>query len=382
MTKKIGIFTGYYLPHLGGVERYVDKLSGALLKLGYEIVVVTSNHDELPPYEIIDNRKVYRLPIQAFAKNRYPIPKVNREYRELIHAIEAEKIDYYLLNTRFHLTSLVGAKMGRRFGRPTMLIDHGTGHFTVNSPLLDYFGKFYEHVLTAVVKRYVDKFYGVSKACNTWLEHFSIHASGVLYNSIDPADKKVSKLHYNDEYPSDQTVIAYAGRLIKEKGILNLLDAFVRLNQERPQLKLKLAIAGDGDLLEKIKRDYNDQDIYLLGRIDFEHVKALMKRSDVFVYPSLYPEGLPTSILEAGLLGCAVVATPRGGTEEVIIDNQHGIITDGSTSGLYQALNQLVANPVKRKELATTLQARVERYFNWDVVAKQVDKEIKSFNVE
>lgn len=381
--KKIGIFTGYFLPHLGGVERYVDKLSSELQRLGYDIVIVTSNHESLKSHEKIAGRTMYRLPIRNIAKNRYPIPDTTKDYKSLIQQIEAENFDYYIVNTRFHLTSLVGAKMGKRANKPVLLIEHGTGHFTVGNRLLDFFGKIYEHILSWILKRYVDRFYGVSKKCNVWLRHFSIKANGVFYNAIDAADRNKVQNFYANEYPDSTVVITYAGRLIREKGILNLLEAFKRV-EESGQLHqaIKLVIAGDGDLSEVIKQKYADPAIDMLGRLDFEHVMALYKRTDIFVYPSLYPEGLPTSILEAGLMNCAIIATPKGGTEEVIINDSHGIITDGSVTSLQEAIELLVADSSKRRALANTVKQRIEQIFNWDAVAKEVDHELKSLDTK
>ncbi len=379
-NRKIGVFCGYYLPHLGGVERYVDKLSAALMKLGYEIVIVTSNHDNLPDVEDTGGRKVYRLPIRNLAKNRYPIPLKNDVYHKLIADIEAEGIDVFLLNTRFHLPSLIGAQMGSRLGKPVMLIEHGTGHFTVNNRFLDYFGKLYEHLLTWRIKKNVDRFYGVSAACNDWLKHFGIKAAGVFYNSIDAADGKQAKDFYRATYGKDTLVISYAGRLIKEKGVLNLLQAFSTAAKHNPGLKMKLLIAGDGPLFDDIQQHYQDTSIELMGRLDFEHMLALYNRTDIFVYPSLYPEGLPTSILEAGLMGCAVIATPRGGTAEVIETGKHGIITDGSPKQLSEAIERLSANAQERKDLASALKRRVEDVFNWKAVAEEVDREINNLN--
>ena len=377
--KKIGVFTGYFLPHLGGVERYVDKLSAALSKLGYDIVIITSNDDNLINYEKNNTRVVYRLPILNIAKKRYPIPRISSEYRELISRVENEEIDYFIVNTRFHLTSLVGARMGKHYSKPVMLIEHGTDHFTVNNKILDFFGGIYEHVLTTIMKSYVDKFYGVSKNCNIWIKHFSINASGVFYNAINVEDRFNVKEYYKDTYPKDEVIITYAGRLIKEKGVLNLLEAFGEFKGNK---KLRLVIAGDGDLLKTIKARYKADNITILGRIDFDHVMSLFKRTDIFVYPSLYPEGLPTSILEAGLMECAIVATPRGGTTEVIIDRAHGTIVDGSASSLYEAVKLLIDNPSMRKSQAKLVMERIETHFNWDSVAEEVDKEIKKFGLK
>lgn len=378
--KKIAIFTGYAIPHLGGVERYVDKLSNALKKRGYTIVIVTSNHADLPPVEIINDVKVYRLPIRNIAKERYPIPRVNTHYRDLIKQVEDEHADYYLLNTRFHLTSLIGARMGKKRKVPVMLIEHGTDHFTVNNKVLDFFGKIYEHLLTMLIKTDVDRFYGVSKKCNEWLRHFSINASGVFYNSVDKADTLDVKDYYSDLADENTVVITYAGRLIKEKGVINLLEAFTKVQQQTSQ-SLKLMIAGDGPLLEIVKEKYTgNNNIQVLGRLDFDHVMSLYKRTDIFVYPSLYPEGLPTSILEAALMNCAIIATPRGGTQEVIPDDTHGIIVEGSIESLQASLELLIENGEKREELAQAVRIRVEDIFSWDAVAENVDNEMKSFN--
>lgn len=374
--KKIGIFTGYFLPHLGGVERYVDKLSSALSKIGYEIVIVTSNNGTQKEFESIKGRKVYRLPIRSIFKERYPIPYVNADYKRVIRNIENEDIDYFILNTRFHLTSLIGARMGKRNNKPVILIEHGTDHFTVGNKLLDFLGKIYEHILTGIIKRSVDRFYGVSKSCNLWSEHFSIEASGVFYNSIDASDSEKVDDYYQDKYSEDELIITYAGRLIKEKGILNLIEAYRKINKK---VKTRLIVAGDGELFDMIRKKYNEEDIDVVGRLDFNHVMSLYKRTDIFVYPSLYPEGLPTSILEAGLMKCAIIATPRGGTEEVIVDGDHGIIVDGSIESLRTAINLLISNSAVRNSQSEKVMKRIKTYFNWDSIAKEVDKEIKGF---
>jgi len=376
---KIGIFSGFYLPHLGGVERYTDKLSAALVKLGHEVVIVAANHDAaaLPGVELMGKRTIYRLPIRSFAKSRYPIPHKNKEYQSLLKQIEQEHIDYFIVNTRFYLTSHIGAKLGELAGRPVFLIEHGTDHFSVNNRWLDYFGKLYEHLLASSIKNKITGYYGVSKKCNEWLKHFGITASGVFYNAIDPADEMQVKDLYKKRYPSNEVVVSFAGRLIREKGILNLLAAFEDVRQKHPELPLKLAIAGDGELFEQIKRDYQDSALDLLGRLDFAHVMALYKRTDIFVNPSQYPEGLPTSILEAGLMSCAVIATPKGGTEEVITDGQHGIISDGSVKSLSEAIAFLATNPTKRHMYARAIKKRVTTVFNWDKTANAVDQAIK-----
>jgi glycosyltransferase involved in cell wall biosynthesis len=138
--KKVALFSGYFPPHTGGVERYVDKLSVELSKLGYEVIIITSNDAKVDSITKKSNYKIYRLPIRNLFRTRYPIPHKNKEYRKLIKQIEMEEADCYIVNTRFHLTSLIGAKMGHKQGKPVFLIEHGTDHFTVNNKILDFGG--------------------------------------------------------------------------------------------------------------------------------------------------------------------------------------------------------------------------------------------------
>ena len=376
-TKTIAIFSGYYVPHLGGVERYVDKLSEGLIKRGYKVIIVTSKHTaDLDSYEVKGNLTIYRLPIRNLFSGRYPIPHSNDEYKELMKRLEGEPIDYCVLNTRFHLTSLVGARFAKRRGIPSLLIEHGTSHFSVNNPILDQFGKVYEHILTEIVKRYVHRYYGVSKKCNEWLKHYGIAASGVLYNAIDPADKKIADDSYAKEFPKKQIVVSYAGRLIRQKGILNLVEAFQIVKERHPELDIVLAIAGGGPLESKIKEIEDGTSIRMLGYLNFKQVMSLYKRSDIFVYPSLYPEGLPTSILEAALMKCAIIATPRGGTEEVIPDKSYGTIVDGSVQSLVVSLEELVTDSERRSACGAHVSERVATIFSWDSVVNTIEKEM------
>lgn len=372
---KIGIFTGYFLPHLGGVERYTEKLSEELKILGYDITIITSNHDNLVSEEI-GRHHIYRLPICKMAKQRYPIPKKNKEWFKLYHKIELEQFDYIICNTRFHLTSMIGAKMAHKFNIPVLLIEHGSNHFTVNNRVLDYFGGIYEHFLTYNLKKYVKHFYGVSQRCNNWLKHFGIEASGVFYNSID--DKAFSLFKdkkYNINFKG-KTVLTFAGRLIKEKGIYILLDAFTLL--EKKYNNICLVIAGDGPILSELKDKYKSKKIYFVGKLGYNEIMSLYNSTDIFIHPSMFPEGLPTAILEAGLMNCAIVATDRGGTIEVINNEKYGLICLENIDSLKEKIEELITKPQLISTLKKNIHKRIVDYFTWKITAKIVDKELEN----
>jgi len=379
VPKKVAIFSGFYLPFLGGIERYTNKLSMELIKLGYEPIIITTNHANLLSYEKGDVT-VFRLPVYGLFKNRYPIIKRNHEFKSLINQIKNEKADYFICNTRFQLTTLLGAKFARKQGKQAIIIEHGSSHFSIGIKFLDELGKIYEHCLTYLVKGYVEKFYGVSERCNQWLRHFHIKASGIFYNSVDEDtyDRFKSK-KYKKKFDG-KIVITYAGRIIREKGVEMLLDAFSKLSKKYNNIIL--IVAGDGPLLSTLKDRHKDSKIFFEGKLGYEDMMSLMNTTDIFCYPSMYPEGLPTSILEAGIMKCAVIATDRGGTKEVIINPEYGIIMSENLNSLTKALEELINDPSRVMRLKESLHKRVKDNFTWKVTASKVSQALKEMDNE
>jgi glycosyltransferase involved in cell wall biosynthesis len=377
--KTIAIFSGYYIPFLGGIERYTQKLSNELVNLGYKVIIVTSNYDTLKDIEEQNNIKIFRIPVFSMFKNRYPIPKINKKCKSILKIVEQEKIDYIICNTRFQLTTFVGCKIAKKLKIIPVIIEHGSSHFTVNNCVFDFFGRIYEHILTFILKNKTDKFYGVSKRCNDWLLHFNIQASGIFYNSVDA---NTYKLFNNKKYivESGKIIISYVGRVIREKGIYQLLNCFCKLQSEYNNIVLY--IAGDGPILKDLKSKYNKSGIYFLGKLDYDEVISLLNSTDIFIYPSMYSEGLPTSILEAGIMKCAIIATDRGGTKEVISSKKYGLICEENEDSIYENVKILLNDKNLIDELKTNIYDRIQQKFTWQITAKKIVKELEKNNNE
>ncbi|MCC9975915.1 glycosyltransferase family 4 protein, partial [Streptococcus agalactiae] len=173
-------------------------------------------------------------------------------------------------------------------------------------------------------------------------------AKGVIYNSVSESlGSDFADTAYLEK-SADDIFITYAGRIIKEKGIELLLEAFLMSQYSE---NVYLQIAGDGPELAHLKEKYQSKQINFLGKLNFEQTMSLMAQTDIFVYPSMYPEGLPTSILEAGLLSSAIIATDRGGTVEVIDSPELGIIMEENTQSLHESLDLLVKDKALREKL-------------------------------
>lgn len=368
--KTIAIFNGFYLPHLGGVERYTSKLIEQLTD--YNIIIVTTNNDNYSDYEETENLKIYRLPTRKLFKNRFPILKKNKIYKDLVNRINKEKIDYVICNTRYYQTSILGAKLSKKRGIPLVFIEHSSNHISVGNKVLDYLGAHYEHYLTRKIKKYNPVFYGVSKKCNEWLKHFNIDAKGVFYNSID--ESTYSEFHQKKD-KSKNMIICYAGRIIVEKGIVNLLEAYETLLNKHNNIELH--IAGDGPILSQLKEKYKN--VKFLGKLGYDDVMKLYDKTDIFVHPSMYPEGLPTVILEAGIMKNAIIATDRGGTKEVICNSDCGFIVEENIEDLVDKIDMLLKQPELIEKMKENIHKRIIENFTWVKTSGYVRKELNKY---
>ena len=368
-NKTIAIFSGYQLPHFGGVEKYTDNLSKELIKNGYRVIIISSNYD-FQKDVIKEENDILKLllPVRELFVSRYPIIKKNNQYKEIMEVLDKEKIDTIIVNTRFYLTSLLGAKYGKKHHIPVYLIEHGSNHLTINNKVLDFCGIIYEHLLTMVIKKYVNYYYGVSQAACDWQKHFKINSNGIWYNAIaDFTTNYKSKKRKNDNIN-----IVYVGRVIQQKGLKRLCDAYNQLMKKYNNIKL--TIVGDGEYLKYLQENY--QNINFTGRLDFKDIIDIYDNTDIFVYAPVWPEGLPTSILEAGLMNCAVIASPQGGIKEVIKNNDTGLIINNEEE-LILSLEKLINDRKLRKELANNLYKLVKEKFVWNKTAKLIINDIE-----
>jgi glycosyltransferase involved in cell wall biosynthesis len=377
---KICICTAFYPPHTGGVERYVEGFSKQLARAGFEVIILTSNIENQLDIENLANIKIIRIPIFKLFSHRFPIPKPNRKYFQLIKEIKKENPDIYIMNMRIYLINFIALFLSKIQKKKTILIEHVSGHFIFDTPILNYLGRIYEHFISFILKNTVDKFYGVSQACNEWLKHFNIKSSGIIYNGIDISIKSQNDRLFLNEYkiPDDSIILTFAGRLIAEKGIIYLLDAFSQLKNKYNNLYL--FIAGDGPLLDLINRKYSSsKNIIILGRISHEEVLSLLTASDIVINPSYYPEGLSTLLLEAGINNCAVISTMMGGTGELITNQKTGLIIEPkSEQSIIDSIELLINDKELRTKLSSNLYGKVIKEFSWEhIVNNFVDSLIR-----
>ena len=371
---KFIIFSAQYLPTVGGVERYTNSLAKKLIAKGHTVSVVTSALPAQPDTETdADGIKIFRLPCHMLMNGRFPIIRQSAQKTAFEKHFAAEKYDFCVIQTRFYINSLFAAQLCKKHNVPSLVIDHSTSHL-MGGGLVGKVGDIYEHFAAGFIKKRTDKFFGVSGRCAQWLKHFGIEDAGVMYNcpNLDAINTipAASKADYG--CGQDEILVVFAARLIAEKGILKLIEAFNRINTQN---KAKLVIAGDGALYSQVKAMETD-DISVVGALKFNDVIALYKAADIFCLPTDYPEGFPTTVLEAAACSTMVIAADKGGTGEIISSDEYGIlITENTVDNLVKALEKSIDNQNYRCTAIKNAHAKLIESFTWEKTADKLEAE-------
>jgi glycosyltransferase involved in cell wall biosynthesis len=380
--KTICFFTTYFIPHLGGIENYTFNLAKSLFEKGYKVIVVTTNTEKLSEKDVVDGIIIYRLPIFHFTRERFPIVKPTLNYFSLIKELTKENLDIAIINTRFYLLSITGLILSTKLRIPAVMIEHSAGHFSVSNKVLDKLGEIYEHGITWIIKSFKPHFYGNSKAGNQWLKHFGISSNGILYNGIDSTYRIRDSFDFRNQFnlTKDTLLITFLGRLIEEKGVLEFIKAANELKKDLTlNAKYHFFIAGSGPLDNYIDKSLKkDEIVSYLGSISVDQLVCLLDQTDIFVFPTNMPEGLPTILLEAGLSKCAVITTDRGGCTEIIPDNTYGIIIkNNSYVEIRDAIINFLDNPGYRESASHKLYEKVIHEFTWAQLSSNFIEQLK-----
>lgn len=375
-VKVFGILSAHFLPHLGGVERYVYNLAKGLIKQGKKVLIITSAYSSLPNNEDFEGITVYRLPAYGLMNGRMPIIKYNKQFRQLVKEIENKyDIEKLIINTHLYTLSCWGARWGKKHSKKIVFIGHGTEHMDLGNGIINRMANIYEHMLMGYIKKYVTNFYGVSLSCNNWLKHFSINAKGVFYNAVNVSDfvKKDSYLRKELNISSDTMLISFVGRIIEDKGIRKLCEAVRNIDDK----EVTLIVAGDGEIYNELRTLYPE--VIWLGSVTHDKVIDLLYETDIFALPTDYPEGFPTGVLEAAMCGCCIITTNAGGSKELIIDDSYGIILkENSVPEIKDTLVNFLEHKEKIYEKGSNVQKRVKEKFTWEVTVEKVIEELEN----
>lgn len=180
-----------------------------------------------------------------------------------------------------------------------------------------------------------------------------------------------------------QDVFLFAGRLSPEKGIETLLEAASRL-----PAGYQVHVAGDGPLRHRVA-DARGAGVPVvpLGRIDHCAVTDAMRQARALVFPSVWYEGCPMTLIEAFASGLPVIASRLGAMVEMIDHGQNGLlVAPGDAADLASTLRWAADNPVAMARMGEHARRTYERLYtperNYSILMEIYDRATRRRSVQ
>lgn len=288
-----------------------------------------------------------------------------------------------------HVHTPVAAIFGRlaaRLARVPIVVYTAHGfYFHENMPRLKY--KLFLNIEKVMARYFSDFVFTQSQEdLETAVKNGFLHESKILCigNGIDLHDKfnprkaepdAIEALYAELGLEKQHTIITFIGRLVKEKGIVELLEAFSAIEDEN----IRLLVVGDVDqgcrdqqTKQQMTEKYKDckKVIFTGFRGDINH---LLYMTDIFCLPS-YREGMPRTVIEAMAMECAVIATDIRGCREEVKESWNGfLVKPRSVKDIQEKMEELLNNHQLLAQMKANGRLRAEQLYDEEkVISKQI----------
>lgn len=341
-------------------------------------------------YEVICGARDlgYLAKIEAEGFSTYPLPLTRtlnpimliKSLITLVRIFKKEKID--VLHVHTPIAGIIGRLAAALSGVPIKIY---TVHGFIVTPVYYYFiekimAKFFTtHIFTVSQEdaKYAIEHNFIKRECLT-----AINSVGINSNYFDPnqmTEKEKNNLLKNLNINDNQIVIGYIGRIVKEKGVLDLIQAF---NQLKNRSNLILLLVGPFDMNERPQDSIqseildfilkNDLEDYIVMPGYREDIRELISIMDIFVLPS-YREGMPVSLLEAMSMETAVIGSDIRGIREEIDVTCGLLYPKGDIKQLKLQIEKYLDNSsIKLQNSKNARQKVVTEFDEYGVIKKQI----------
>lgn len=168
----------------------------------------------------------------------------------------------------------------------------------------------------------------------------------------------------------------FVGRIVRDKGVNELVSAFVRLHQRYPQVRLLLVGPFEKKLdpvLPEIEKAIQEHPAIRFMGFQSD-VRPFLVASDALVLTS-YREGFPNVVLQAGAMGLPSIVTDINGSNEIILLNENGVIIPSKgEEALYRAMENFLLHPEEVERMAkkarSLIASRYDRKVMWEALMK------------
>lgn len=369
--KKVLLVAPYFYPKIGGMEKYALNVAQGLKEThGWEVVVVTSNHEETGyKVDTVHGIKVYRLPYW-FKLSNTPINPL--WFFQIGNIIKKEKPD--IINGHSPVPFIADVALYESQDIPYVMTYHA-GSMLKHSYPIDFLIEFYESViLNACFKK--------AKAIISYSQEFIKTYLAPYKNKVVEIPPGIDTKEFvpaTKNSPSKRPPkILFVGRIEKTsewKGIDYLLKAVQIVKKTYPEIELELI--GPGDAIEKYQAMAAELGIgdhtSFPGGMTGEPLIKEYHNADMLVLPSTTnAESFGIVLLEAMACGLPVIGSKIGGIVRLIENNVNGLLVEPKNeTALAKAILKVLGDKAIAKKMGAAGRKKAEQDYEW---AHQIEK--------
>jgi len=349
---KITLTTPYYPPHIGGVEIHVQNLARWIMRIGYDVEVITSfGKDEVVKVKTVRCIHFPYTPIPLkFPKIECDIVHSHIPSPFFAKCVMEKHVKPHIVTYHNDVvipTRVNGIFIPREAGRIIEKIN-----INITIPILDS-----ADLIIATTESYAKT--------SPILSQYDVK---IIPNAID-----IENYEYSD---NKQNFVVYVGRLVEYKGLTMLIEAMKIVQREFP---IKLVVVGDGEdrkMFEMFARKLNVA-VEFKGKVSEKEKIKIIKNSKVLILPSRSRlEAFGIVLLEAMACGTPVIGSNIPGVRDIA---KEGGMVFNSVEDLAEKILKIITNDKLCKLLGKRGRKTVEEKYSWNVVIKRLKKIYDSF---
>ncbi|HPS54835.1 MAG TPA: glycosyltransferase, partial [Sedimentisphaerales bacterium] len=365
----------------GGVVRCISTLCRAMVKIGVDVTVYTTNIDgrggvlPVKQAELVEmgGVKIYYFQ-STFGKNSaWASHQLSRTLDKTI-----QSFDIIYISAVWQWIAIATSRLAKKHRVPYIMGTHGA----------------FDEVLLNIRKTKKRLYYylflkkciegaGAIHFTTEYERHQSVMLTSVCHSFIIPncvapkefkADMSLREQLRNElKIPHNASLLLTVGRPDPKKRIDILLKALKKLNESYPDTRLMIVGQSDGKYCQKMKALSEtlgvQGNVIWAGHKTGENLDACYLASDLFVLPSI-DENFGMAVVEAMAHGVAVVVSDNVGVADNVALSDAGIVTTVDAGQVEKAIRTLLDHPYMRTEMAVKARHAAKQYYNDETVAK------------
>lgn len=359
---RIAIFSEVYWPMVSGVGITLTRLADSLMARGHAVRVYTATYP-LPPQG--DRPEVHRsrsAPLFLYPDVQWAFPR----HRALVEDVAAFRPDLVHVATEFAL-GYAGIRVARELSIPVVASAH--------TDYESYAARYHCGWALKPGWKYLRWFYNQAEQVLTPTRIYEKHLNARGVTHTDVWTRGVDARHFDPAFRDDAfrasigagpdaKVIAYVGRLAREKNLDLLIEAWREIHPRHPDARLLLV--GEGPLEADLRRR-SEPGVHLTGVLSGAALSRAYASADAFAFPSV-TETFGNVLLEAMASGLPSVAAAAGGVLEFADDGNNALlVAPNSVPALIAGLDRVLSDPLLRRQLTSGALATAAAR-RWDAV--------------